>query len=286
MNEEPKTNEGQIRFWNSGPGQNWVKYQQTLDACFRNINSLLLDNAGIRPGWQVLDIGCGSGDTSLGIARHFGDEISVLGLDVSAPLLDLARQRCRDQGAANVSFLEADVQAQIPSRDKFDLAVSRFGVMFFTRPVIAFGNIHSAMKPGGFVVFVAWSTANENPWFQIPRDAAISVLGKGTPAAPRDPGPTAFSDPGYVEDILQQAGFGEVHVRVEDSSISTSFAIEEMTELACNLGPAFRLMKEKNGSSEDAQAIRRIVLKQFSPYQTDSGFDIPVKLVTAKATRT
>ncbi len=59
-----------------------------------------------------------------------------------------------------------------------------------------------------------------------------------------------------------------------------------MTELACNLGPAFRLMKEKNGSSEDAQAIRRIVLKQFSPYQTDSGFDIPVKLVTAKATRT
>jgi hypothetical protein len=111
------------------------------------------------------------------------------------------------------------------------------------------------------------------------------VLGKGAPANPRAPGPTAFSDPGYVEEILQQAGFEEVNVKTVNSSISTSLDIEEMAELASNIGPAVRLMKEKNGSSEDRHAIRNIVVEQFGRYQANGGIEIPVRLVTAEASR-
>jgi ubiquinone/menaquinone biosynthesis C-methylase UbiE len=232
-----------------------------------------------------MDIGCGSGDTSLTIARHCGTDVSVTGVDVSAPLLELAVQRSQDQSISNVSFVEMDVQDQFDLEQKFDIAVSRFGVMFFTQPVTAFKNVLSSIMPGGSVVFVAWSNANDNPWFQIPRDAAISVLGKGAPSDPRAPGPTAFSDPGYVEEILQQAGFEEVNVKTVNSSISTSLDIEEMAELASNIGPAVRLMKEKNGSSEDRHAIRNIVVEQFGRYQANGGIEIPVRLVTAEASR-
>ena len=119
----------------------------------------------------------------------------VVGVDISAPLLALARQRAVD--VANVSFVEADAQTATPPGAPFDAVFSRFGVMFFDQPEVAFANLHQATSPAGRLAFVCWAAAGENPWFEAPLMAVMGVPGVDPPPppGPEDPGAFAFSDP-------------------------------------------------------------------------------------------
>jgi len=146
-------NAAQIADWNGAVGQRWAAEQAKLDELIRPFGEAVLAAASPSPGESVLDIGCGCGETSIALAGAVGPAGQVLGVDVSAPMLDIARQRAT--GLTNVTFMEADAsQAHLPGGHS--LLVSRFGVMFFDAPAPAFAHIGSALAPGARLAFVCW----------------------------------------------------------------------------------------------------------------------------------
>ena len=276
-------NDAQIRYWKSGPGSNWAGYQQGLDTCFANINQRLVELCDADADSTILDVGCGAGATSIALARVYGDQVSITGVDVSTPLLEHAWGRVKSENLENIKFLEADAQTHEFPPAGFDRLVSRFGVMFFSDPAAAFKNLASAIKPGGRMHFIAWPDVSQNPWFQLPLDVAISRLGKPRLSDPREPGPMAFSDTDYLADILDRAGLVDFSIDEEENSIGTSLGIDAMAQLACNLGPAVRLIKEKNGSKHDAEAIQAQVIDELKQFQIGDRVEIPAKIVVARA---
>jgi SAM-dependent methyltransferase len=278
-----RSNDGQIEYWNSDLGKNWARYQEGLDACFYNINNRLIELCAIEQNSYVLDVGCGTGATSIALSEKANSLCQITGLDVSEPLLDYASNRIETLGLDNIQFLQADAQTWSFAESSYDLIASRFGVMFFTNPQLAFQNLFSSLKSGGSINFTAWSAVENNPWFCIPRDAAVAQLGKGKPTDAQAPGPIAFADVDYVNSILTQAGLTKIDIQVEEIPIETSLGIDTMTELACNLGPAVRLMKEKNGGENDAKAIKESVTKEFLEYSHTESVTIPASIVVVRA---
>src|SRR5829696_2883178 len=170
------------------------------DAELRRHNEVLRRAAGIRPHDHVLDIGCGTGQTTRQAART-ARAGSALGVDISAPAITRARELTRAQGLRNVTFEQADAQTHRFPPQRFDLAISRFGTMFFDDPVAAFTNIGQALRPAGRLVMLVWQAPERNEW-----DVAIhqSLDTAEGPAAGAPPGSEAFSlaDPPTVTQIL------------------------------------------------------------------------------------
>jgi SAM-dependent methyltransferase len=176
----------------------------TFDEELRAHNERLRAAAAVRPGERVLDVGCGAGQTTREAARAAAPG-QVLGVDVSAAALERARERSAAEGLANVSYEHGDAQTHPFEPATFDLAISRFGVMFFADPVAAFANVARALRPAGRLVALVWQRWADNEW-AVAIDAAIGV----------SEGSDAFSlgDPDATTGILSRAGFEDV--RFED----------------------------------------------------------------------
>ena len=202
-----ETNEIERRRWNDAQwAEVWPKRERMTDA----VTAFLLDAAALAPGERVLDVGCGGGKTSLAAAEAVGAEGSVVGGDISTPLVALARRRAVAAGAANATFRDADMQTDTVDGGPFDVAISQFGVMFFDEPVAAFANIRAHLRAGGRLAFACWQVAERNPWFFAPAIAAF--LQPPPPPAPgRSPtGPFVLGDPGHTTATLRAAGFEDV----------------------------------------------------------------------------
>ena len=187
------------------------------DAELQRHHQVLRRAWGIRPDDHVLDIGCGAGQTTRDAARLARDG-SALGVDVSAAMIERARQLTETAGLPNVSFERADAAVHpFPARS-FDVAISRFGTMFFADPGAAFANIERALRPGGRLVMMVWREHEANEWSVLIERALAA--GPGPPAsAPTQPGPFSLADPTLTERMLEAAGFVEasftdVHVPV------------------------------------------------------------------------
>jgi ubiquinone/menaquinone biosynthesis C-methylase UbiE len=174
------------------------------DAELRLHNELLRTAAGVGPADRVLDIGCGTGQSTREAAR-VAVAGSVLGVDVSAPMLERARQLSADEGLSNITFQEADAQVHPFAPTHFDLCLSRFGTMFFADPVAAFTNIGRALRPEARMVLLVWQERDRNEWA-----TAIRQTLPGTTAAPSGPNAFSLADPAVTEGILTAAGFAEV----------------------------------------------------------------------------
>ena len=165
-----------------------------------------LDAAAIAPAERVLDVGCGTGRTTLDAARR-ATSGAALGVDLSARMLDVARRRAEREGVTNALFEQADAQLHPFGAAAFDVAISRTGAMFFGDPVAAFANIAGALRPGGRLVLLVWQPLTENEWLR--EIFTAMAAGRALPAPPTDaPGPLSMSDPDRVRGILTAAGFG------------------------------------------------------------------------------
>jgi SAM-dependent methyltransferase len=288
MTSETEPNAAQQDYWGSAPGQKWIEHETVLDAAFSDVLELLLRRADLRPGHKVLDIGCGTGASALAAARitgpkgngqtGAGSDGSVDALDISPALLQRARDRARDLDIENLTFTRADAQTHPFADSHYDRVISRFGVMFFDDPVAAFGNIARAIKPGGNMVFVAWAGLAANPWFAIPRHAAVARLGAPEDTDPTAPGPMAFQDRARVCALLAQAGFSAVKSDEVTVNLIFSGGLAQAAPLALRLGPASRLIAESNATEADTQAIAADVAQRFAAFDTNSGTDIPATL--------
>ncbi len=268
----------QIIFWNSAPGKKWITFQEDLDTVFQSVNDRLLQRAKPAPGERVLDIGCGTGATTMDFAARVGPTGSTVGIDISHPLLDHAEERRTDNQLDHVEFLLADAQTHVFDPGRFDLISSRFGVMFFSDPVAAFGNLAVALRPGGRMSFVSWAPMAKNTWFETPRDAAVARLGNPTPTPPTAPGPLAFQDQEYVLDIMRRAGYSDCSANAERVYLFYPGSVEDVAYLTSNIGPSARIMKEFNGSAEDVKEIGRRVADEFQQFAVDGGVRIPALL--------
>ena len=280
----PEINTDQITYWNQVGGPKWVRYQEMLDRQLGAIGRLVMDVAHVAEGETVLDVGCGCGTTSLDLADRVGKSGSVMGVDISRPMLEWARERAAKGQVTNVTFTLADAQTHM-FRPEFDLIYSRFGVMFFEDPPAAFANLHQAMKPGGRVAFACWQAIHRNPWLGVPLMAALKHITIELPATPDAPGPFAFADAARVERILGEGGFRDVRTEGHDVTIALGGGtdLDEATDLVMDLGPLARAMADAD--PRQRELVRQEVLEAISGSLTPEGVKMPgaIWLVTASA---
>jgi len=255
-------NKAQIDYWNGPTGEEWAKYNSETDRSLADAADAALTLAAARPGERVLDIGCGAGVTSFSLAEEVSPSGYVTGVDVSRPLLALARSRAQ---GGNIEFIEADA-ALYPFQPEFDLIFSRFGVMFFADPVLAFANIRKATVPGGRLAFVCWRAVEENEWVSLPYAAARPFLPEQKPVPPHAPGPFAFADPHRLHDILSEAGFSDIRVEKFDGMMDLGNAPQrasfQVTQL---MGPTARALR---GADDATRArVREAVTGALAQFQ-------------------
>lgn len=199
----------QAEAWDGLEGEHWALHHTRYDAIISPHHRALIRAATIAPGDRVLDIGCGNGLTSRDAARAVGPNGSVLGVDLSGPMLARAEQLAKEDGLDNVRFERGDAQVHSFEPGAYDLAMSRFGVMFFLDPVAAFTNIASALRPGGRLAALVWQSVAANEWVSAMREAV--AVGRDLPVPPPGaPNPFAFADTDYARRILTEAGFTDV----------------------------------------------------------------------------
>ncbi|MDA7429338.1 class I SAM-dependent methyltransferase [Primorskyibacter aestuariivivens] len=264
-----ETNKAQADYWASPAGLKWIEHEHALDSAMAGMLRMMLDVAEIGASDRVIDIGCGTGASTLDAARRAPDG-TVLGVDISDPLLARAADRVNASGLKNASFLLADAQTYDFSAQPFDLLVSRLGMSFFSDSVAALKNLSNALNKDGKMVFVCWASVEKNPWFAIPKSAAEERLGalpKGNPLAP---GPTAFQDCDRVADLMDRAGVSDIEARPVDILLTPPGGVEGAARAASKVGPAARIMKAHNGTKADEAAIENAVMEAFEGFD-DAG---------------
>ena len=265
-------NHDEVTFWNQAGGETWSRLQPQIDVLFQHINATLLQQCRPQNGQHFVDIGCGSGALSLALAQSLGANGSVTALDVSDPLLALAKTRAESlrnhayAPLAPVTWTLADASAHRFAQP-FDTMVSRFGVMFFDTPVLAFQHLRKALKPGAALHFAAWQRIEDNPWFKVPRDIAIEQLGPVPDKDPRAPGPTAFADTEYVTDILESAGFTAVSIEVTDLPLHVDGDATACARFASVLGPVSRIVQQKQAEKPAIDKLRAAIAERFIAYE-------------------
>ncbi|HME24198.1 MAG TPA: methyltransferase domain-containing protein [Acetobacteraceae bacterium] len=266
-------NEAQRRYWNEVAGPRWVAGQGFRER--RNLESLalLLDHLRLTGGESVLEIGCGTGAVTLPLATAVGERGRVIAVDISDPMLGVARQRIAESGMHNVTLLQGDAQVFAFEPATFDIATSRMGVMFFADPVAAFRNIAGALKPGGRLVFACWAPLAENRHWLISYDIAVRHLGSPAPSTNPEPGPLAFGNPDYIRGILTAAGFADIAVERAHPTI-TGGSPEEEARQALMMGPTARLIEAK----QPPETVRKVIAEEIAAAFAAAASAGPIRL--------
>ena len=196
--------------WDGPEGQHWAEHAERYESMAPAFWAALVAAVGIAPDDDVLDVGCGTGGSSRKAAR-LAVSGSVLGVDLSGPMLERARVVAGRDGLANLRFVQADAQVHPFPVAAFDVAISSFGAMFFADPVAAFTNIAGSLRPGGRLGLLAWRPLEENDWLRTLRSALAA--GRQLPSPPVGmPGPFGLADPTQVEALLRGVGLDGVAV--------------------------------------------------------------------------
>ena len=243
----------QAEEWDGREGDHWVQHADRYDALSQRITPHLMRAAAIEAADRVLDVGCGCGLTTRTAARA-ASAGSVVGMDLSAAMLQEAARRARAEGLANVRFEQGDVQVHTFSPAAFDLAMSRFGVMFFEDPVAAFANIASALHPGGRVVFTCWQDLARNDWIMVPASGALSYVPFPDLGPEGAPGPFSLADSDHTRRVLTEAGFEAIDINEIAEQMFLGDNAADATEFLQGTGMA-RLLFEGVDSETERKAI-------------------------------
>ena len=278
----------QKEMWNGRAGESWVRHNSLLEQLLAEPGRECMNLLPRTPAMQILDVGCGCGNQTLELAARLDASSTVIGVDISEPMLGLAREL----KAANDNALSAEVQfalgdASEPLFDEasFDAIYSRFGVMFFEEPVAAFSALRNSLKPGGKLGFVCWREPKLNPFFNAPMKAALTVLPAPAPSAPGAPGPFGLADDNVIQTTLRLAGFKDVSVAPLNLTLSVGAEtpFDAVFEELIQIGPAAALIAQSNPSLKEK--AREAVYNRLSDFYASGqgvSFDANFWLVTAR----
>jgi len=255
-------NTAQAEAWNGYEGGHWAAHQSRYDAVNSGFNDPLLAAAAIGEHDRVLDVGCGNGQLTRLAARRarFGH---ATGLDLSAPMLERARATAAEEGVANVTFERGDAQVHPFPAGAFDVAVSRFGAMFFADPVAAFANVGRALRPGGRAAFLSLRDIAGSDL-----GAVFAALGGHLPPAPapeRDaPGPESLADPDRIRTVLTDAGFTDVAPAPVEATQVWGRDASDAAEFLGGWGPVRSILDQVDaGLAARARDALTVALRRF-----------------------
>lgn len=273
---------GQRAYWNGPAGAEWVRKQALLDDMLAPMTPATVEALGDIAGRSVLDVGCGSGATTMMLAAAAGLQGVALGADISEPLIAYAKQRAREENST-ARFVIADAGADFLPDTPYDALFSRFGVMFFEDPVRALSHLRAMTEPGGAFAFVCWRGIEENGWNAIPIDAVMPLLpNKPPPPDPDAPGPAAFANKERTHGLLTDAGWRAITIEPWDGEIVVGPTVAEAADFAANIGVA-RLTAGLN--IDRAEIVRRIAEKMAPLASADGAVRAQAAcwIVTARA---
>jgi SAM-dependent methyltransferase len=278
-------NDDQRVFWRDDAGPKWARHAGALDVLMQPVLDGVFARASMKQGQRVLDVGCGTGASTLQAAALVAPGGSAVGADISATLLGAARDAAA--GVPNVTFVEADAAANDFGGARFDHLISRFGVMFFADPVAAFANMARALTPGARVTFAAWGQIPNNPFFTCPAQAARAVIGAPPKSDPDAPGPFAFRDPERVTAILREAGLQDVSCEVAEVALTPQGDPAAFSEVCLAIGPGSVAIRHFASPREQVEALRARIEADLATFDTPEGLRIPAEInfFTARAPR-
>ena len=275
-------NETQIEHWNGDEARHWIDEQDRYDRQLAPFATELLRTAAIGPADRVLDIGCGCGGTTMIAARDAAD---ARGFDISAPMLDHARTRAAAVGVANVQFERGDVQTHPFEPGSFDVAISRFGVMFFDDASAAFTNIARALRPGGRLAFVCWQDLGRNDWLLVPGMAAAQHVPLPELGPPGGPGMFSLAEPDLVRVLLQSAGFVDIDITAFEVPmlVAGGGSVDETLEflLATGIGHATLAQADDGPAALAVDAVR----EALAPHHDHDGVRLGAATWVVRARR-
>lgn len=261
MSDERQVHDDQETLWNGPAGRAWVEAQDVLDGMFQPFEERLLQAVAAASGGRVLDVGCGTGSTTLAIARRLGPQGRAVGIDLSVPMLSLAQARAERDGVA-ADFIRADAQTHAFEPASFDRIVSRFGVMFFGDPVRAFANLHHAARNGAELCCIAWRSAAENPFMTTAERAAGPLLPQLPARQPGAPGQFAFADSRRVQAILEESGWAGIDIQPID--VTCVLPERDLIRYVSWLGPVGTMLQQADEPARSA--VIATVRAAFEPY--------------------
>lgn len=280
-------NQGQAEFWSATGGQAWVDLQDQMDRQLSVVGAAALAALDAQTGESIIDIGCGCGATTLDLAAAVGETGRVVGLDISAPMTELAARRLADRGFVHATAVLGDAQTATPAdvSGPVDAVFSRFGVMFFDDPVAAFVNIRALTNASARMAFVCWQDARKNRIFgDLGRELAALFPGQ-PPPDPHAPGPMAFADPGRLRAILSAAGWSHIEIleHIAPMQLFGTTDFDVALEASLRVGGAGRLMQIVDDAS--AQQIRVAARRVLESQWTTNGavVDSATWIVTARS---
>ncbi|MFJ9034823.1 class I SAM-dependent methyltransferase [Streptomyces sp. NPDC102274] len=260
-------NTEQAQAWNGPEGAHWARNQDRWNAVNEGFNGPLLEAAGITGDHRILDLGCGSGQTTR-LAALRAPQGRALGLDLSGPMLAEARACAERESIVNVSFAQGDAQVHPLEAGAFDAAISRYGVMFFADPVAAFGNVGRALRPGGRLAFVCPANATLNGWVTAVASLRdfLPVGGFGQLGAP---GMFSLASPDHIRGILTAAGFTGITLNQAQAYGAWGRGAEDAAEFLLGTGPGRHLMEQADTTAR-ARALRTLT-DHLRPHEAADG---------------
>lgn len=254
--------DAQAALWNGPAGDAWVQAQPLLDALFAPFSEWLVEVARTRSARSVIDVGCGTGATTLALAEALCNGARCVGVDVSAPMIAAARARALASTSA-ARFVCADAARHAFAPGAADLIVSRFGVMFFERPIDAFAHLRAALRSGGALHAIAWRGSDENAFMTTAERAAAPLLPDLPARRPGAPGQFAFADPAFVREALARSGWQDVDIHPLD--IECALPAAELERYFTLLGPVGVALQQVDA---DIRArVIDVLHEAFRPYK-------------------
>jgi SAM-dependent methyltransferase len=268
-------NEAQSKRWNDATwAAAWPQRERLTDA----VTPYVMAAAGVRAGQRVCDIGCGGAGLTIEVAKAVGPDGDVVGYDISAPLLQLARTRADESGVTNVEFVETDVQSDTWDGPPFEVAVSQFGVMFFDEPTAAFASIRRRLVPGGRLVFACWQGVERNPWHFGTALRSLLAPPSVPPPGKSPVGPFALGDDEYVRELLEAARYATVAGTPHETKVRALASAVGDASLFAFMGVAPERQDEAASIAEDH--LRRFAVAGEDLYEFPLAFTVYVATTT------
>jgi len=229
----------QLEYWNEHAGESWAENADALESINAASGADAMRRARARPGEVVLDVGCGTGATTLALGRAVAPGGRVTGVDLSAPMIREARRAQAELDVPGIEFLEADVELARFEPASVDVVFSRMCLMLLDNPAAGLGALRRALRPGGRLLATAFRDIAENPWLPLAVIGAAPFIGALPPLPlPGEPGPFTFADPDVPRALLQTAGFVDIEIVAVDTAVTPSGSPEDVAALLIQLGPA------------------------------------------------
>ncbi|MCW5751721.1 MAG: methyltransferase domain-containing protein [Alphaproteobacteria bacterium] len=243
-----------VRFWNEVLAPKFIRFKHILVDGLSRHSEVVFPDLPVRPGDRVLDVGCGFGDTAIRLADMVGEAGQVIGVDCCDAFLDQARAEVRRRNLANVCFVRADAERELPV-GQFDFVFARFGTMFFANPVAGLRNMRGALRPGGRMVHIVWRERADNPWLSMARDVVLRFLPPpGEDARTCGPGPFSMADQDMVRAMMRAAGYERIEFRRVDAPVLVGRDVQDAIAFQLAIGPAGEVFREAGALAEARRA--------------------------------